>query len=90
MSVLVTGLKKKRCYLCKRGFEPYNLTIPKKVSKGEDKQIHFKLDTYSNKGRLVELCPSCKIQKFINLGETLSKAKYSINRTVLVKITSEE
>lgn len=82
--------KKKRCYTCNKFFEPYSLIIPQEDIKiSEGKLVGIKLGIFSLKGNKVELCPSCKIQKFINLGVTLTKAKYKISRNVMVTLTEE-
>lgn len=90
MKIDILEQKKKRCYSCSKYFEPYNLLrtskLPMKVT---SRMVLFKLDSYSPKGRKVELCPSCKIQKFYNLGETLTKARYKVSRNTIVRIDPE-
>jgi hypothetical protein len=90
MKIDILEQKRKRCYSCSKLFEPYNLfRTSKEQLKLTNKMVVFKLDTYSPKGRKVELCPTCKIQKFQNLGETLSRSKYKISRNTIVRMGSE-
>ena len=90
MKIDIIEQKKKRCYSCSKLFEAYTLyRSTKEPLKITTKVVLFKLDTYSPKGRKVELCPSCKIQKFQNLGETLSNSKYKISSNFIVRMEPE-
>ena len=84
-----TEQKKKRCYTCKKSFEPYILNIPKEDIETSGTLVKFNLLITSPKGNKVELCPSCKIQKYMNLGKTLSNARYRIIKNYIVKLTQE-
>jgi hypothetical protein len=82
--------KRKRCYTCSKLFDAYNLVIPQEeVRLSEGKLVGIKLAIFSLKGNRVELCPACKIQKFISLGATLTKAKYRINKNYIVRMETE-
>jgi hypothetical protein len=89
MKVEIMNQKKKRCYSCNKYFEPYSLTRSIQEPKTIGKVVLFKLDIYSLKGRRVGLCPTCKIQKFLNLGDTLKRSKYKISRTTVVRMEPE-
>jgi len=90
MKIDLLEQKRKRCYSCSKLFEPYTLfRTSKEPLKITPKVVLFKLDTYSPKGRKVELCPTCKIQKFQNLGETLTRSKYKISINTIVRMVSE-
>ena len=90
MKIDILEQKRKRCYSCSKLFEPYTLSrTSKEPLKITPKVVLFKLDTYSLQGRKVELCPTCKIQKFQNLGETLTRSKYKISINTIVRMVSE-
>lgn len=89
MKVKVEEPKKKRCYVCGKRFQPFNLFIPEEEAKITGKIVAVTFEFKSLAGRPISLCPSCKIQKFTNIGETLTKARYSIQRTWIVKMTQD-